>query len=71
MVRIRQSQKLFTEAEVADLTGICAEHLRGVAREKHLGTLATALIAGQRAESWLFTNTDLSILTRLQPRCEH
>jgi hypothetical protein len=71
MVRIRQSQKLFTEAEVADLTGICAEHLRSVAREKHLGTFATALIAGQRAESWLFTNTDLSILTRLQPSCQH
>jgi hypothetical protein len=71
MVRIRQSQRLFTEAEVADLTGICAEHLRGLAREKHLGTYATALIAGQRAESWLFTHTDLSILTRLHSRCEH
>ncbi len=71
MVRVRMSQKLFTEVEVTDLTGICREHLRGVAREKHLGTLATALIAGQRAESWLFSNSDLMILTRLQPRCDH
>jgi hypothetical protein len=71
MVRIRLSQKLFTEAEVAHLTGICREHLRGLARDKHLGTVATALIAGERAESWLFTNSDLMILTRLHPRCEH
>jgi hypothetical protein len=71
MVRVRISQKLFTEVEVTDLTGICREHLRGVARDKHLGTLATALIAGQRAESWLFSNSDLMILTRLQPRCDH
>lgn len=71
MVRVRQSQKLFTEAEVTNLTGICMEHLRGLAREKHLGTIATALIAGQRAESRLFTNSDLSILTKLYNRCEH
>jgi hypothetical protein len=71
MMRVRVSQKLFTEAETVDLTGICREHLRGIARDKHLGTLATALIAGERAESWLFTNTDLSILGRLHPRCEH
>jgi hypothetical protein len=71
MVRVRSSQKLFTEAEIVDLTGICREHLRRVANEKHLGTLATALIAGERAESWLFSNTDLVILTRLHSRCEH
>jgi hypothetical protein len=71
MVRVRSSQKLFTEAEVVDLTGICREHLRRMANEKHLGTMATALIAGERAESWLFTNSDLMILSRLHPRCEH
>ena len=71
MVRIRQSQKLFTEAEVVDLTGICREHLRRLAHEKHLGTMATALIAGERAQSWLFTNTDLAMLARMHPRCEH
>lgn len=71
MVRVRMSQKLFTEAETADLTGICREHLRRMAHEKHLGTMATALIGGERAESWLFTNSDLAMLTRLHPKCEH
>jgi hypothetical protein len=71
MVRVRASQKLFTEAETVDLTGICREHLRRIANDKHLGTLATALIAGERAESWLFTNCDLMLLTRLHARCEH
>jgi hypothetical protein len=71
MLRVRLSQKLFTEAEVVDLTGICREHLRRVANEKRLGTLATALIAGERAESWLFSNSDLMILNRLHARCEH
>lgn len=71
MVRVRSSQKLFTEAEVVDLTGICREHLRRLANDKHLGTMATALIAGERAESWLFSNSDLMILARLHSRCEH
>ena len=71
MVRVRLSQRLFTEKEIVDLTGICREHLRSLAKEKHLGTLATALIAGERAESWLFTNSDLSILTRLHEGCSH
>lgn len=71
MLRVRSSQKLFTEAEVVDLTGICREHLRRLANEKRLGTLATALIAGERAESWLFTTSDLTILTCLHTRCEH
>ena len=71
MVRVRSSQKFFTEAEVTNMTGICSEHLRRLAREKHLGTTASALIAGQRAESRLFTNSDLMILTVLQPRCDH
>lgn len=71
MVRVKSSQKVFTEAEVTSLTGICSEHLRNVARTKHIGTMAAAAIAGIHAESWLFTNSDLLILTVLQPRCEH
>jgi hypothetical protein len=71
MLRVRSSQKLFTEAEVVNLTGICREHLRRLANEKHLGTMATALIAGERGESWLFSNSDLMILSRLHTRCEH
>ena len=71
MVRVKSSQKLFTEDEVASLTGICLEHLRNLAKEKHIGTMASATVAGNRAESRLFTNSDLMVLTVLQPRCEH
>jgi hypothetical protein len=72
MVRIKSSQKFFTEEEVASLTGICLEHLRGLARNRHLGTLARAAeAAGAEAEKWLFTNSDLMILAVLHPRCEH
>jgi hypothetical protein len=72
MVRIKSSQKVFTEDEVVSLTGICLEHLRGLARNRHLGTLArVAEAAGAGAEKWLFTNSDLMILAVLHPRCEH
>ncbi|MGH9770900.1 MAG: hypothetical protein ACRD4Q_04275 [Candidatus Acidiferrales bacterium] len=72
MVRVKSSQKIFTEDEVTSLTGICLDHLRGLARNKHLGTLArVAEAAGAEAGKWLFTHSDLMILTALHPRCEH
>jgi len=72
VVRIKSSQKLFTEEEVSRLTGICLEHLHGLARSKHLGFLARAAeAAGEKAEQWLFTNSDLMVLTVLYPRCQH
>ena len=71
MVRVKSSQKFFTEAEVTSLTGICSEHLRNVAKTKHIGTMAIAAVGGDHAESWLFSNSDLLILTVLQRRCEH
>jgi hypothetical protein len=72
MVRIRSSQKFFTEDEVSSITGICLDHLRGVARNKHLGTIARAAeAAGAEAERWLFSHSDLMILTVLQTRCQH
>lgn len=72
MVRIKSSQKFFTEDEVAHLTGICLDHLRGLARNRHLGKIArVAEAAGAEAEKWLFTNSDLMILAVLHPRCEH
>jgi hypothetical protein len=72
MVRVRSSQKLFTEDEVVRLTGICLDHLRTLALTKHLGKLARAAeAAGAGAEKWLFTNSDLMILTVLHPRCQH
>jgi hypothetical protein len=72
MVRVKSSQKFFTEDEVSRLTGICLDHLRALARNKHLGKLArVAEAAGAEAEKWLFTNSDLMILTVLHPRCQH
>jgi hypothetical protein len=72
MVRIKLSQKTFTEDEVVTLTGICADHLRGLARNKHLGTIVRAAEAAEaEAEKWLFSHSDLMILTVLQPRCDH
>ncbi len=71
MVRIKSSQKVFTEEEVASLTGICRDHLRGLARNKHLGKLAGVAEAAAGAEKWLFSNTDLMIMNVLHPRCQH
>jgi hypothetical protein len=72
MMRIRSSQKFFTEDEVSTLTGICRDHLVGLARNKHLGKLARAAeAAGAEAEKWLFTNSELMILAVLHPRCTH
>ena len=72
MITVKSTQKIFTEDEISRLTGICCEHLRDVARSKHLGSLVRAAgAAGGQSERWLFSNTDLSVLTALQPRCEH
>jgi hypothetical protein len=72
MIIVKSTQKIFTEDEISVLTGICAEHLRAVARSKRLGSLVRAAGAGGgQSESWLFSHTDLSVLTALHPRCEH
>ena len=68
MVRVKSSQKVFTAEEVTNLTGICPDHLIGLAQSKHLG-LRTSLPDGPSA--WRFTNSDLMILAVLQPRCQH
>ena len=72
MVTVKSSQKLFTDEEISRLTGICIDHLHDVARSKHLGSIVRAAeAAGNQAERWLFTNSDLSVLAALHPRCEH
>ncbi len=72
MITVKSTQKIFTEDEISTLTGICIEHLRAAARSKHLGSLVRAAGAvGDQAERLLFTNTELSVLTALYPRCEH
>jgi phage gp46-like protein len=46
--------------------------LHNFARSKHLGTIVKAAeSAGEQAERWLFTNSELMILAVLIPRCHH
>jgi hypothetical protein len=72
MVTVKSSQKIFTEEEITGLTGICREHLRDMARIKHLGSIARAAgVAGDQADRLLFTNSDLMVLAVLVPRCHH
>jgi hypothetical protein len=70
-VKIRSSQKVFTENEVSGLTGICPDHLRTFAQSKHLGFVSRAASAGEQASRWLFTSSDLMVVVALQTRCEH
>jgi hypothetical protein len=72
VVRVKSSQKIFTEAEIASLTGICLDHLRSLAKSRHLGFIARAAeAAGKQADQLLFTLSDLLVLVTLYPRCQH
>jgi hypothetical protein len=72
MVTVKSSQKHFTDEEISRLTGICMDHLHGVARSKHLGSIVrVAAAAGDHVDRWLFTNADLNVLAVIFPRCEH
>ena len=72
VVKVKSSQKIFTDTEIATLTGICLEHFRGLARSRHLGFIARAdEAAGKQADQWLFTLSDLMVLAMLYPCCEH
>ena len=72
MVKVKSSQKIFTDAEIATLTGICLEHLHSLARRRHLGFIARAdEAAGKQADQRLFTQSDLMVLAILYPCCEH
>jgi len=72
MIKVKSSQKIFTDTETATLTGICLEHLRGLARRRRLGFIARAdEVAGKRADQWLFTLSDLMVLAMLYPGCKH
>lgn len=69
VVKVRSSQKLFTDTEVSSLTGICLDDLRELARSRHLGFLSRAAEAAEaQAASLLFTLSDLMVLTVLYPR---
>lgn len=72
VVTVKSSQKIFTDAEVASLTGICVEHVHNFAKSRHLGFIARAAErAGIQADQWLFTLSDLMVLVTLFPKCTH
>ena len=72
MVTVKSSQKIFTYADVVNLTGICVEHLHNFAKRRRLGFIARAVeAAGIQADQWLFTPWDLTVLLTLFPRCTH
>ena len=72
VVTVKASQKIFTDSEVATLTGICVDHLHNFAKSRHLGFIARAAErAGLQADQWLFTISDLMVLVTLFPRCTH
>lgn len=55
MVKVKASQKIFTDTETANLTGICLEHLLGLASRRHVGFIARAAeVAGKQPDQWLF-----------------
>jgi hypothetical protein len=72
MLRVRASQKLFTDVEVASLFGVALDEVRELARLKHLGFIARAAeAAGASAGQLLFSLSDLMILSALWPRLQH
>ena len=71
MVTVKSSQKIFTDSEVASLTGICVEHVHNFAKSRHLGFIARAAEAARSADQWLFTLSDLMVLVTLFPKCTH
>ena len=72
VVKVKSSQKIFTDTETTNLTGICLEHLHDLARKRHIGFIARAAeAAGKQADQWLFTLSDLMVLAMLYRRCQH
>jgi hypothetical protein len=72
MITIKASHKIFTYAEVTNLTGICAEHLENLANRHRLGFIARATeTRDNQTDKWFFSPWDLMILVTLFPRCAH
>ena len=72
MITVKANQKLFTHAEVVDLTGICVEHLHNFVKRHRLGFIARAAeTARVQTDQLFFTPWDLTLLVALCPRCTH
>ena len=55
MITVKASQKIFTYAEVTNLTGICVEHLENLAKRHRLGFIALAMEThGNQTDQWFF-----------------
>ena len=63
MITVKASQKLFTFAEVANLTGIFAEHLESLTKRHWLGFIVRAVkTQGNQTGEWFFRPEDLIVL---------
>ena len=72
MITVKASQKIFTYAEVTNLTGICAERLENLAKRHRLGFIAQATeTQGKQTDRWFFRPWDLMVLATLFPRRAH
>jgi len=72
MVTVKSSQKIFTDSDVPNFSGICVEYVHNFAKTRHLGFIARAAeAAGIKADQWLFTLSDLMVLVTLFPKCTH
>ena len=72
MIRVKSSQRIFTDKETATLTGIGLDRLHQLARKRHIGFIVHAPeTAGARVDQWLFTLSDLMVLAKLYPRCQN
>jgi hypothetical protein len=72
MITVNAGQKIFTYAEVTNLTGICAEHLENLAKRHRLRFFARATeTQGHQTDQWFFGPCDLMVLATLFPRCAH
>jgi hypothetical protein len=64
--------KIFTYAEVVNLTGICVEHLHNFVKRHRLGFIARAdETVKVQTDQLFFTPWDLTLLVTLFPRCTH
>ena len=72
MITVKASQKLFTFAEVTNLTGICGEHLENLTKHHRLGfTVRAVETQGNETGERFFSPWDLMVLATLFPRCAH
>ena len=75
MLRVRASQKVFTDVEVAGLFGMALDELRALAQSRHLGILSRAAEAAEAASlsagQLLFNLSELMILSVLCHRLQH